>query len=333
MIDIATNKKSLLQQMKNELYNQYKKGKGVSRHAEKKKTGTFAHHDKIYSSNSLKTHLTQVKDFAKWAKEQEEKIRNIEDITPEIVGKYLREKEKEGNAPHTISSKLLALNHIGISKGLWSQSLRKREFDLSERRFDTITNNRESKVTMDDLTSKQAEIIQFGRSFGLRRSELVPNSSHTANYAVNDKSLFEKENRLYIATFGKGGRYRTVEALKESEDYIRSEYASFIQKVDKLPNRVEFEALRSESEPLFHSISRSVPIHVLSRQYYANHKLTELERENRSYHVNKSNQLKSGHQFYTTNGRTIRREHAQFLSDQLGHNRINELKSYVNLND
>lgn len=329
---MATNKKSLLQQLKNELYNQYNRGKGVSRHQEKQRTGTFAHHTKIYSSNSLKTHITQIKDFSKWAKEQEVKIRNIEDISPEIVGKYLQKREADGNSPHTISARLLALNHIGVSRGLWPQSLKKSEFGLLERRADTITNNRDSKVTMDDLTAKQATIIEFGRSFGLRRSELVPNSTHTSNYAVSNKSLFEKEDRLYIATFGKGGRYRVTEALKESEAYIRSEYAPFIQKVDKLPNRVEFEALRGDSTPLFDSISRSVPVHVLSRQYYANNKLVELERENRSYHVNESNQLKSGHKYYTTNSRTMQREHAQFISDQLGHNRISELKSYINLN-
>ncbi len=329
---MATNKKSLLQQMKNELYNQYKRGKGVSRHAEKKKTGTFAHHDKIYSSNSLKTHLTQVKDFAEWAKQQEERIRNVEDITPQIVGKYLQEREQQGNSPHTISARLLALNRIGINRGLWAQSLRKSEFDLAQRRSDTITNNRNSKVTMDDLTAKQTTIIEFGRSFGLRRSELVPNSTHTSNYAVSNKSLFEKEDRLYIATFGKGGRYRVIEALKESEDYLKSEYEQYIQRVDELPTRSEFEAHRRDSTPLFDSISRSVPVHILSRQYYANNKLIELERENRSYHVNESNQLKSGHKYYTTNGRTMLREHAQFLSDQLGHNRLGELKSYVNLN-
>ncbi|HBT59459.1 MAG TPA: hypothetical protein DEA45_01390 [Acholeplasmataceae bacterium] len=330
---MATNKKSLLQQMKNELYNQYSRGKGISRHEEKQRTGTFAHHDKIYSSNSLKTHLTQVKDFAAWAKQQEQRIRNIEDITPDLVGKYLREREEQGNSPHTISARLLALNHVGISKGLWDRSLRKAEFDLAERRADTITNNRDSKGTMDDLTTKQTQIIEFGRTFGLRRSELVPNAHHTSNYAVGTKSLYEKENRLYLATLGKGGRYRTIEALKENEAYIRSEYAPFIQKVDKLPNRVEFEALRGDSTPLFDSISRSVPVHVLSRQYYANKKLVELERENRSYHVNESNQLRSGHKYYTTNSRTMLREHAQFLSDQLGHNRIAELKSYINLND
>lgn len=318
--------------MKNELYNQYNKGKGVSRHAEKKQTETFAHHDRIYSSNSLKTHLTQVKDFAAWAKQQDERIRNIEDITSETVGKYLQEKEQQGNSPHTISARLLALNHVGINRGLWSQSLKKSQFGLAERRADTVTNNRNSKVTMDDLSAKQAQIIQFGRTFGLRRSELVPNSTHTANYAVSDKSLYEKDTRLFLATLGKGGRYRVVEALKESEDYIRSEYASFIQKVDELPTRDQFDILRSDSTPLFDSVSRSVPIHVLSRQYYANHKLVELERENRSYHVNENNQLKSGHQFYTTNGRTMQRQHAQFVSDQLGHNRLSELKSYVNLN-
>lgn len=318
--------------MKNELYNQYNKGKGVSRHAEKKQTGTFAHHDKIYSSNSLKTHLTQIKDFAVWVKQQEERIRHIEDINPEVVGKYLQAKEAQGNSPHTISARLLALNHIGVSKGLWSQSLKKSQFGLAERRADTITNNRNSKATMNDLSAKQATIIEFGRAFGLRRSELVPNSTHTANYAVSDKSLFEKDNRIYLATLGKGGRYRVVEALQESEDYIRSEYASFIQKVDELPTRDQFDALRIDSTPLFDSISRSVPIHVLSRQYYANQKLVELERENRSYHIKQSNQLKSGHKFYTTNGRTMQREHAQFISDQLGHNRLSELKSYVNLN-
>lgn len=330
---MATNKKNLLNQLKTELYNQYQNGKGVSRHEEKKVTGKFAHHDKIYSSNSLKTHLTQVKDFAKWAKLQDNAIKNIEDISPEIVGKYLQAKEKEGNSPHTISARLLALNHIGVSRGLWSQSLKKSDFRLSERRPDLITNNRNNNVTMSDLSDKQARIVEFGRTFGLRRSELVPNSKHTSNYAVSDKSLFEKDDRLFLGTYGKGGRFRVVEALRESEDYIKSEFSQFIQQVDVLPTREEFEALRDDRTPLFDSISRSVPIHVLSRQYYVNNKLDEIERENRSYHVKEQNRLKTGYKFYTANGRTMKREHAQFISDQLGHNRIGELKSYVNLND
>lgn len=330
MSKIATNKKSLAHQLKQELYRQYNRGKGISRHKIKLESGKFAHHDRIYSSNSLKTHLTQMKDFAKWAKEQPEKIRFISDITPELAGKYLHQRQEEGNSPHTISARLLAINHIGVTTQTFERPLKKADFGLAVRSSDTITNNRTER-NIDDLTARQREIVQFGQAFGLRSSELVPNA-HVQRYAVTNRSIYEHDNKIYLSTFGKGGRYRVVEVLKEKEDYIRAEYGQYIQSVNILPTKSDFREIREKATPLFDSMSRDVNVHVLCRQYYVNHKLDEIEKENREYHVRIQNQTKSGIETYSTNGRTMRRDHAQFISDQLGHARIYELKSYVNLN-
>lgn len=326
---MATNKKSLAYQLKQELYRQYNRGKGVSRHQEKIKSGKFAHHDRIYSSNSLKTHLTQVKDFAAWTKEQPERIRNISDITPDLAGRYLQQRQEEGNSPHTISARLLALNHIGVATRTFERPLQKSDFGLAVRSASTITNNR-SERSIDDLSGRQKEIVEFGRAFGLRSSELVPHA-HAARYAVSDKSLYEQDGKLYLATFGKGGRYRVIECLKEKEEYIRYEYGQHIQQVGELPLKEEFRADRATATPLFDSMSRDVNVHVLCRQYYVNHKLDEIERDNREHYVHEKNHTKHRSEFYRTNGRTMLREHAQFISEQLGHSRIHELKSYVNL--
>lgn len=151
---MATNKKNLRQQLKRELYRQYENGKGKSRHDEKErlrklenrqnsdrkkrglkplKSTSHAHLDRIYSSNSLKTHLTQINDFSKWVKEQEQPVKKISDITKEVVANYLQEKEKEGNSAHTISAKLLALNHVLNGSGQITESYKKTDFGLQKR--------------------------------------------------------------------------------------------------------------------------------------------------------------------------------------------------------
>jgi len=60
--------------------------------------------------------------------------------------------------------------------------------------------------------------------------------------------------------------------------------------------------------------------------------LNELEESERRFELTSQNSLRSGYDKYTTNCRTMLRDHAQHVSQQLGHNRLNELKSYINLN-
>lgn len=98
-----------------------------------------------------------------------------------------------------------------------------------------------------------------------------------------------------------------------------------------MPNKSQFLEDRKHSTLLFQSISKDVQIHRQCRQYYANHKLKEIEADKRNYFVRHQNETKTKIQTYTTNHRTMKREHAQLISDNLGHGRISELKSYIHL--
>jgi len=120
---------NLRKRMIDELYRQYKRGHGTSRHEHKQATKTFAHHDRIYSNNSLHTHKTQIDQFSKWAKEQQERLRQLSDVTPEIAKRYVQERQEQGYRSSSNGSALLALNHVFKGSGAWERSYSKTDFD------------------------------------------------------------------------------------------------------------------------------------------------------------------------------------------------------------
>lgn len=331
---MATKKKNLKNQLKSALYQQFYAAKGESRHAEKKRTGQHAHYDKIYARQSLKTHLSRAEQFADWVKSEHPEIKKIDEITKEVAGQYLQLQVEKGYSVRTVESDMGMINHVVIGTDAWARedALTKREFNLPSRSKHDIVNNRGDKTASSIAYNEQHQkIVEFGQTFGLRRSELVPNQEND-RYAVGAKSLYEKEGRVYAAVIGKGGRYRTVEALENRQSDLKEEYGQFIQKVEQLPAKEEFLATYDKTEHLFNSISNNVRIHRDCRQFYANEKLQELEQNDRHFELLRQNKLETGRDIYQTNGRTMMRDHAQFISQQLGHNRVYELQSYINLN-
>lgn len=330
---MATKKENINHQLKNELYNQFYSSKGTSRHEQKKITKEYAHHTKIYSRNSLKTHISRAKSFSSWIKETHPEIKKIEDISRDVAGRYLQDQQAKGYSTRTIEADMTMLNHINVGRNNWTkdQILNKKEFDINPRRAKDVTNNRGVKPSTRPYNEYQREIVSFGECFGLRKSELVP-SKENNGYAVTTSSFFQKDERIYLAAIGKGGKFRTIECLESRQDYIKEEYGQYIQKVELFPERKEFKENYFKENQLFNSISNNVRIHVDCRQYYSNEKLDELENSDRRFELLPKNRLKSGKETYTTNNRTMLRDHAQYLSQQLGHERIYELKSYVNVN-
>lgn len=329
---MATKKENIKHQLKSELYGQYYSSKGKSRHSEKMKRGQYNHHDSIYSRNSLKTHISRSNQFANWLKQAHPEVRQINAISREIAGQYLQIQQEKGYTTRTIEADMTMLNHIQIGRENWTQDekLTKKEFDIKPRNKEDIINNRGTKATKP-YNENQQQIIEFGKAFGLRRSELVPDRQNNG-YAVTTQSLFLQNDKIYLAAIGKGARFRTIECLESRQDYIKEEYGQYLQKVDQLPNIDEFKESYNRQNQLFNSISNNVRIHVECRQYYANQKINELESSERHFQLLPQNCLKSGVETYTTNGREMARDHAQFVSQQLGHSRIYELKSYVNVN-
>lgn len=330
---MATKKENLKHQLKSALYAQFYSAQGESRHAEKKRTGQHAHYDKIYARQSLKTHLSRAEQFADWVKSEHPEVKKINEISKDIAGEYLQMQAEKGYSVRTIESDMGMINHVAIGADNWTkdEALTKKEFNLPSRSKHDITNNRGDKTASSiNYNEQHQKIVEFGQAFGLRRSELVPNREND-RYAVAQQSLYEKDERIYAAVIGKGGRYRTVEALESRQDDLRASYGQFIQKVEELPTKEEFVVSYNKNEHLFQRISNNVRVHRDCRQFYANEKLQELEQNDRHFKLLRQNTLESGCDTYRTNGREMLRDHAQFVSQQLGHNRIYELQSYVNV--
>lgn len=326
------SRQNLQHQIKSALYDQFYSARGQSRHENKVKRKEYAHHDKIYSRQSLKNHLSRAKQFSGWLKEQHPEIKSMDEISRDVAIKYLSRQKDAGYSTRTVEADMSMINRLQVGIGNWDkeEALTKKMAGIPPRNRADITNNRGHKKSEIQYNEDHQKALNFGKVFGLRRSELVPDRQND-RYAVGQNSLYEKNNRIYCATVGKGGRYRTIEALESHQDELRAEYGQFIQKVDNLPTREEYIASYDKNKQFFKSMSNNIRVHKESRQYYANEKLAELEKNDRHFQLSKQNKLKSGHSRYKTNGREMARDHAQFISEQLGHARLYELGSYINV--
>lgn len=341
---MATKKKNLRQQMRSELYRQYDKGKGQSRHDEKKQRAaiqridahakndrlfdTHGHLDRIYSQKSLQAHLASIERFSEHMKENFPEVKRMSDITHEHTTSFLHER-RDTRAAATVAKEMSSLNHLLVGSKNWESAdhITKDAYELRSVRADENTNNRaETRVVYNDY---QQKIVDTARAFGCRSSEVQPVDS--GKYAMNTNSLYEKDERIYAVTVSKGGKYRATECLKSHEDFIREHYRDHIQKVVELPSKREYEATVADAEPFFRRVGHEVRIHADARQYYANEKLAEIEAEGRRFELSEQNKTPHGKETYTTNGREMLRDQAQFISENLGHNRIYVLKHYINL--
>lgn len=330
-------KQNLKNTMKSELYRQfYEMGQGRSRDIDKQITKEFGQLDSIPSRESLKTHLSQISVFSDWVRENT-KIIEMQDITIDTVSDYLQFRQDSGMQPATINASLTAIHHVLIGSQTWEKeaNLDLKSLGLRTKSEAPIINNRKP-VEHRALTSEQERIDFIGKAFGLRSSELMT-TKENPEYALNTHSLYEKDKTLYVATLGKNGKFRTVECLKSLESDIKAEYSQYINEVDRLPNRYEYKQMIKQTEPIFSNYTKNhnMRIHVNCRQYYVDNKLQELKEDERYFELMNQHKIKTiaedGHSYYRTNGLKIERSQAQFVSLQLGHNRLSVLSKYANL--
>ena len=324
-----SKRKSIQQQLQSKIHQQYKDGYGTSRHEEKIARGTYAIHDKIYSQNSINQHLIGVKNFAKWCKAEHPEIRKIEEINREIMSEYINHLDSKEYSGKTIDSYVAAVNRVQVAEGHWDKSITAKGlgFDLDYTKRHNIDSTEEQLKHDRESIEKHPEVYDYGKAFGLRRSELVGNNSrHT--YASN-KSLYEHNGKLYNVSIGKGGLLRMTECLKKYEDTIRERYSEDIQQlpqwmagVDRFTSEESKRFYQEQfkgAERYFDTMDRSCRIHVPCRQYYAMEKLEEIKEEHRFEHGRE----------LEVNGVIMKEPEALFISKQLGHNRVEILRDYV----
>lgn len=324
--------KNLRNQLRRELYRQRNDGQGRSRHFDKQANQNKPIYDKIYSDLSLKTHLSRIEQFSGWVKENHSDIKNLDQISKDVVGEYLQHQVENDKSAYTVSADMLAINRVMISSANWDNAIKKSDYNLPQRSFDSLRNNHgtmhrtsEQQQLDDKMRERYSDVLHYGQAFGLRRSELVPSDSRQT--VAGTKSLYERDDKLYHVTTGKGGRLRVVECLKSHEQSIRDLYGQHIQ---QMPDYLKKDSFAKEDiqrfkeehktgERHFESLSRSLRIHVECRQYYATQKLEEIQ-EGRD--VERS---------VTINGVSLSQEEANEISKNLGHgdDRFDVLNRYI----
>lgn len=317
-------KQSLANQISSKLYEQYYRGKGTSRHEDKLATRRHFQPEKIYSRGSLVTHRSQGKMFAEWLKTNHPEVRRLADVTRDQAISYVRQRSDECS-PTTSKASMSVVNRLLYPEN----GLTRRECGLARVTREDERNNRGPAKTAREPNERQREVLDYGRAFGLRHSELVY-TKENPEYQATKNSLYEKDEVIYHCTFGKGGKFRTVECLQSQQSYIQEAYGEMIQHVTELPTAEEFKEVISDATPLFDANLNNLQAQQLSRQYYANEKMLELQQaDDREWELFRINQAKDGSETYEVNGIEFERDYAQFVSLQMGHNRISELSKYL----
>lgn len=311
MREIKLKRGSLKYQFHQILKGQHDFGKGRSRHADKKEHGGHALIDRIYSDNSYKKHLSHAMQFHDYLKANS--VNKVHQIEQSDVEEYLEYRKNEGLSHRTLAADATAINHLLAGNNNKEHDLyRLSELDIEGNR--ERKNNRLDRA-LNTIPAKYDEQIDFVRSTGLRRQEL-------AN--VGSKSLYRVEDSVYVVTRGKGGRIRYAEVNESSKAEFEAKYGHFIIEkghVSELPaTKEEVQKVWREQDKLFEDkLPSKYPIHIF-RVKYAKVRFDELV-ENGNYRKYDEEVEVNG--FKADKGVFVD------LTKNLGHNRIDVLKSYL----
>lgn len=293
--------------------------RGVSRHDVKVATGQHTQKDYIWADQSYKNHIARMEQFSKWLNEKYPAYKkvDIDMVDRDVMKEYLISQSERGLSASTISADMAMLNKV------FEAELTKTEIGLASRRIDEFVNNREGR-SFHELQPKEKDAVLISQALGCRRSELLQ---------LNSKSLYKaSDGKIYAYISGKGGKVRVAECLANSQKWIEERFKSHINRIGDINElslkRSDYNAITSDSERLIDNVRSTAPIHRLGRQCYAQELLHQIEREGRSGELLEQNKAKHT-QYYKTNGYVMKRYHAQVVSQNLGHNRIDVLKSYV----
>jgi len=190
------------------LKRQFKSGKGVSRHAVKRKGVFSAQSNMIHSKRTFQTYRQQSKAFAKYARGTLN-IRKLSQVTATDVRLWLEECKDHGDSPYTLKTRAAAM-----AKVLQCNST-DFGFDFPIRKSEEITRSRNEVKSDSRLDEKKyADVITVARGTGMRRVELQ---------RLKPSQLEIRDGQAYITeVHGKGDLIRTIPVLKGYNDAVIS---------------------------------------------------------------------------------------------------------------
>lgn len=311
MNEIKLKRGSLKNQFHQILRGQLEFGKGRSRHLDKAEHGGHALIDRIYSDNSYKKHMSHAMQFHDFLKANG--VNKIHQIEQSDVEEYLEFRKNEGLSHRTIAADVTAINHLlrgNNSSEHDTYRLSRLGIEGNKERI----NNRLDRAD-NSIPSRYNAQIDFIKATGLRRQELEN---------VGTQSLYRVDNDLYVATRGKGGRIRYTQVNEGAKDDFEAKYGEYIinrQHVSQLPaTKQEIQNIWRKQDKLFEDkVPKKYPLHIY-RVEYAQIRFNELQL---SGDYRKHGEIVDVNGFKADKGVFID------LTKNLGHNRIDVLKSYL----
>lgn len=234
----------------------------------------------IHSYGTFETYKSSIKQFTKWANENDRGIRNIEDVKEQDIKDYIKYRSNEGYSSYTYSKDLSALNKV------FGYDVLKKECDVSNRSYTEITNNRELKEHHNHINynNYRSEITVL-QATGMRRESLEKVSPSSFNYDENGYPISirlcdeREEGGQNMAE--KGGREREAEVLYDRREELKEIIENKLEEnngdmykpmFDHVPSRLGTHRFRQEyAEDTYNSY--------IERYGYGTMTLEETEKE------------------------------------------------------
>lgn len=202
----------------------FERGYGRSRHADKAAGDTGG---RIYSKSTFETYKKAGRAFASWMRESYPRVKRL-DRCQAYVNEYLAKRlYVDKVSPHTFKTEKAALAKLF---GVEAQDDRQRGWIASPeaRRADVVRSRGDAVRDRHFSTERNADLVEFCRSTGLRRHELEAlrgTKLRVAGEYVADGSggrMRVPDGKVFLdGIAGKGGRVRYVEVVGDRELVVR----------------------------------------------------------------------------------------------------------------
>lgn len=293
----------------------------------------------IYADVSHKNHLSNWKQFAKWA--EEKGFKRIGQIQKKDLEIYVKELVDSGMSKKTIESRIGAVNKIMLYSGRWDNESR-----VVLSKIEGVKPRELPTKVYKDLTAKEwmdrnqrqyinnRDLIDTVQAFGLRRREVGE---------LNKESfLVDEKGKMYVQTVGKGNKYRIAPVCdSEMNEKMKKLWGSSAMPLEKADEDKLRRVLRYEDQRLnLKGVNgHKMGLHIHRNEYaqrLLKNRIEELKgdkaREFRGYsHLKTKGQSLEQLDRYEVKIGTFKGSARAFMevSEALGHNRLDVLAKYV----
>ena len=300
----------------------------------------------IFSEQSLKTHMNSWNHFSDWVFENYQ-IRSLNKITPEHVEKYIKElnSSEKGVSKKTLQTRISAVNKVMGNR--WNDDVKpklsKMDIEVNSHKENSYKQftAQEWRERNEKRYENYKETFDTVSAFGLRKSEMK---------GLNDKSfLIDKNNKIYVQTIGKGGKYRIAECTSEKNNEMIEKYQNIATKINEiddfnLDKKLLERAIQDDDSKLNLKGLRNDrnSWHIFRAEYAQTLLKEKIEVFNEE--LNKNYEMKQGYtkiKVHQTDDERLKKTYTQIgaykgsalafaeVSRNLGHNRLDVMLKYI----